>query len=541
MILLGMSGRNFMKDVLCKLGKGFDRYCVKKTFYFSYILCVLLPLIITDGMILFIVIHSDRTLQYREMENAANAVRYYISNSAEQAAGYSKKIYTNKYINDFLGKQYENAYDYVTAYYDFFKGMWFDGAMGSNYARTVLYGNNDTLINGGKVSGIGREADTPWYQQFKASGRQQMLLFDYDHSGVSPNRRLLFLSRLNSFDRASENFLLVELDYAEISRYLKEMNYAMDVFICRDGEIVLSNGRASGTNKEYEKFTEYDKVGYQSGMQIYGTELDIYVMNTKDTIAKEIKRQLPIIVFLFLINAILPVIVYRDKLKEQEIIVERQRAELLALRSQINPHFLFNTLESIRMHSVIRKEKETAEMIEKLAVLQRQYVEWGEDMVKVSEEMEFVQTYLDIQKYRFGGRLSYDIEMDESCSDFTIPKLSIVTFVENACVHGIESKQSAGWIFVRIYLEDLYMHIEIEDTGKGMEKEKMESLLWKMRNASIELLQEKERVGIINVCLRLKMKTENEVEFELDGEEEVGFLTHIKLPCKYLKPEVTQC
>ena len=179
-----------MKDVLCKLGKGFDRYCVKKTFYFSYILCILLPLIITDGMILFIVIHSDRTLQYREMENAANAVRYYISNSAEQAAGYSKKIYTNKYINDFLGKQYENAYDYVTAYYDFFKGMWFDGAMGSNYARTVLYGNNDTLINGGKVSGIGREADTPWYQQFKASGRQQMLLFDYDHSGVSPNQQI---------------------------------------------------------------------------------------------------------------------------------------------------------------------------------------------------------------------------------------------------------------------------------------------------------------------------------------------------------------
>ena len=530
-----------MKNVLCRLGKWFDQYCIKKKFYFSYILCILLPLIITDGMIIFIVIHSDRTLHYREMENAANAVQYYISSSAEQVAGYTKRIYTNKYINDFLERQYEDAYDYVTSYYDFFKGMWFDGAMGSNYAKTVLYGNNDTLINGGKVSSLDRAADSLWYQQFKDSGLQQMLLFDYNASQTESNRRMLFLTRLNSYNRTSDNFLLVELDYAGINRYLKEMNYAMDVFICRDGEIVLSNGRYSSTAKEFEKFTEYDKAGYQSSLQIYGTELEIYVMKTKDTIAKEIKRQLPVILFLFIVNAILPVIEYRDKLKEQEIIVERQRAELLALRSQINPHFLFNTLESIRMHSVIKKEKETAEMIEKLAVLQRQYVEWGEDMVKVSKEMDFVQTYLDIQKYRFSSRLSYEIEMDERCGDFRIPKLTIVTFVENACVHGIESKSSAGWIFVRIYLEDMYMHIEIEDTGKGMEKEGMESLLWKMRNASIELLQEKERVGIMNACLRLKMKTDDEVIFELDGEEGIGFLTHIKIPCKYLKPEVSQC
>ena len=85
------------------------------------------------------------------------------------------------------------------------------------------------------------------------------------------------------------------------------------------------------------------------------------------------------------------------------------------------------------------------------------------------------------------------------------------------------------------------MHIEIEDTGKGMKKEGMESLLWKMRNASIGLLQEKERVGILNACLRLKMKTDDEVMFELDGEEGIGFLTHIKIPCRYLEPEVAQC
>ena len=68
-------------------------------------------------------------------------------------------------------------------------------------------------------------------------------------------------------------------------------------------------------------------------------------------------------------------IVYKNKIKEQEMLVERQNAELLALHSQINPHFLFNALESIRMHSLLKNEYETADMVEKLALMQRQYVE----------------------------------------------------------------------------------------------------------------------------------------------------------------------
>ena len=68
--------------------------------------------------------------------------------------------------------------------------------------------------------------------------------------------------------------------------------------------------------------------------------------------------------------------VYKSKIREQEIIVGRKNAELLALHSQINPHFLFNALESIRMHSILKQEIETADMVEKLALMQRQYVEW---------------------------------------------------------------------------------------------------------------------------------------------------------------------
>ena len=93
-------------------------------------------------------------------------------------------------------------------------------------------------------------------------------------------------------------------------------------------------------------------------------------------------------------------IVYKNKIKEQEMLVERQNAELLALHSQINPHFLFNALESIRMHSLLKNEYETADMVEKLALMQRQYVEWGNDSVEIRREMEFVRAYLGLQKHR---------------------------------------------------------------------------------------------------------------------------------------------
>ncbi len=213
----------------------------------------------------------------------------------------------------------------------------------------------------------------------------------------------------------------------------------------------------------------------------------------------------------------------------------RKNAELLALHSQINPHFLFNALESIRMHSVLKQEYETAAMVEKLATMERQNVEWGNDSVEIRQEIEFVKAYLGLQKYRFGDRLSFELDVEESCESLKIPKLTIVTFVENACVHGIESKTSPGWIFVRAYKEQDGLCIEIEDTGCGMEEEYMNELRTKMEQASIESLKEKGRVGIINACLRLKMVTNDAAKFELDGEKGMGTMVLIRIPLVYLQ------
>ena len=222
--------------------------------------------------------------------------------------------------------------------------------------------------------------------------------------------------------------------------------------------------------------------------------------------------------------------VYIDTLKAQESDIARKNAELLALHSQINPHFLFNALESIRMHSVIKNEKETAEMVEHLATMERANVSWRSDTVTLRDEMKFVIAYLDLQKYRFGDKLKFQLDIDDDCYAVEIPKLSIVTFVENACVHGLENKAKQGWIFIRVYRRDDEVIIEVEDTGIGLSDMERIILQKKMEDASIELLKSESSIGVINACLRLKMMTEDKVKFVLESDEGIGTLVQVILP-----------
>lgn len=587
-----------MKNILHKLEERLDNYKIKKKFYLLYIICVLFPLIITDSIIVYIIFRSERISMYNEMDNMANAVKYSLGNQIEQAAKLGKSIYMDRETNDFMDREYKDSYEYVTSYQEFIKHRWSGNIAILDNIKFTMYVDNNTIINGGRFSRIEKEMDSQWYTFFKKTGMPQLLYFDYDATkwpAVEPKRRMMFIQNLDFYDKQREKILLIELDYAGINRYLKQMSYPMDIFICYNGKIVLSNGKYTSIGREFEEFSGYSKTGYKTVMDVYGAYMEICVINSQANTLAEVRKNLPAILFLVLLNAVFPAImlrflnksftvrlgilsdtfkninyesligienvrgedeignlmrsynkmatrinsliqiVYKNKIKEQEMTVARQEAELLALHSQINPHFLFNTLESIRMHSVLKKETETADMIEKLAVLQRQYVDWGDDLIEIEKETEFARAYLSIQKYRFGSKLSYAVNVDNECKKYIIPKLTVVTFVENACVHGIESKASPGWVFVRIYKKDSYLCLEIEDTGKGMDEALMEKLLWKMRNASIGLLHEKGRVGVVNACLRLKMETGGEAVFELDGEEGMGLIVQIKIPCRCLK------
>lgn len=574
-----------------------DNFRIKKKLLILYVLCVLFPLVLTDSVVIYIVFHSEQISRRHVMENTANAVQYSFCSSIESVAGLGKRIYMNKYVDDFLDKEYASAMEYVSDYQDFFKGTLFQNRVGMDNVLITMYIDNDTVVNGGEVNQLEEARDSIWYQYLKDSGFEKTLFFDYDESrtpAVDAKRKIIFLQKLGFYsDSDREKILKIELDYSSVIRNLTKMNYDTSIYICWNDRIMLSNGKHASVGQDFEQFTDQEHVGYSQDMSLYGMDMKIYVLQSEVKVLTEIKDNIPILLMLVMINAVFPIfmmqginhsftvrigelsevfknvenehlveikdvrgndeigslmrnynkmavrinsliqIVYKNRIREQEMTVARQKAELLALHSQINPHFLFNALESIRMHSIIKREMETADMVERLAIMQRQYVEWGDDQVYVAKEIDFVQAYLELQKYRFGDRLSFELEVEEECRNLRIPKLSVVTFVENSCIHGIESKTTPGWIFVRIYQEDKWLCLEVEDTGNGMTELAKKEVLDKMKCANIETLKEG-RVGIVNACLRLKMISNDEVEFELDGEEGIGNIVRIRIPLQYV-------
>lgn len=583
-----------MGKVLQELDLWMDDFTIKKKFYIFYVVCVLIPLIVTDSVVFLTIAKFDRERREHEMSNIASTVEYSLSSMIGNAGEIGNSIYTNRDFEDFLSKRYTNSAEYVAAYQNFLSGKLLENALGMNSMIFTLYTDNDTIVNGGRVNTLDKLKNTESYLRLNEEAKSKGLFFVYDDSSsrITRERRIIYLQRLDFYDAETEKYLKIEFDYGSMVRTIKNMNYDNEVLICEGDRILLSNGQYGSYGSEFQRLDNATmREAYEHTISLYGTELTIYVKPVENSFFTSIRNELPIILLLLAVNVIFPFwfvqifnrsftkritelskvfksvdsdhlipmpceegkdeissmirnynrmvertnglieTVYKNKIHEQEMLVGRKNAELLALHSQINPHFLFNVLESIRMHSILKKENETADMVAKLAVMQRQYVEWGNDSVSIFQEIEFVKAYLALQKYRFGERLNYDIEVDRECENFKIPKLTIVTFVENACVHGIESKSSPGWIFVRIGRQGEGLEIEIEDTGSGMAEAKLTELQNNMCNADIEMLKGGGRVGIINACVRLKMVTENRVEFRVEGEEGVGTTVTIRIPC----------
>ena len=563
---------------------------------------MLIPLIITDSVILFIVVQSERVEQRHVMENDASAVIYNLSREVENAAMKAKNIYMNEYIEEFLNRQYETPLDYVTGHQEFMKNSLFETSMGTDNTVVTIYADNDTIINGGHFIRLSDVRETEWHRYLQEAGNNSVLYFYYDQwksPAVQPRRSVLFIRKLNfSGQDSCEKIVTIEMDYSSLVRNLDNMNYESEIYICKDNKILLSNNGYNQPGRPFSEWKENIQPDYQKEYSAYGEHLQIAICKRSRGIRAQIWNHMPLIVFLVLINTVMPWIlmrlinrsftarveelskafdhvdadhlqeisyvrgkdeigslmlnynhmasrlndliqtVYKDRLREQEMDIARQNAELLALQSQVNPHFLFNALESIRMHSILKKEYETADMVGKLAVMERQNVDWSTDFVRMKKELEFVEAYLGLQKYRFGDRLSYELEIEPECEDIQIPRLTFVTFVENACVHGIESKTASCWIFVRVYRKHKDIWIEVEDTGSGMDEDKVAEIKEKMCNASIEKLREKGRVGIINACLRLKMITDNKVCFHIESEVGIGTTIQIRMPIDSLDDRI---
>ena len=192
--------------------------------------------------------------------------------------------------------------------------------------------------------------------------------------------------------------------------------------------------------------------------------------------------------------------------------LNKRQAQYLALQNQINPHFLYNTLESIRGEALIAGLDGVADMTEALAKFFRYTITKVENLVSVEEELDNCETYFGIQKYRFGDRLKLHIEYDpdeyEKIMNCRIPKLTLQPILENSIIHGTELKLGAGNLYIRFACTEDRLIICVSDDGVGMDEEKLAALNRKLGRANDSLNsseEEKGGIALVNVNNRIHL------------------------------------
>lgn len=220
----------------------------------------------------------------------------------------------------------------------------------------------------------------------------------------------------------------------------------------------------------------------------------------------------------------------RELIEQNYVItLQEKESELAALQAQINPHFLYNTLDSLYWQAEEAGNEELAESILALSQLFRLVLNQGKSEVTVSHEIELVSRYLQIQKMRFAKRLEYSVEVDPAISNAKIPKLILQPFVENAIVHGFENMNVPCSLTVSGQFIDGQLRFEIRDTGVGMRQDQIDAI-WEKESDQYR----KQRIGsyaIKNIFERLQRKYHD--NFSIDIQSEVGKGTVVTLDLPY--------
>ena len=210
------------------------------------------------------------------------------------------------------------------------------------------------------------------------------------------------------------------------------------------------------------------------------------------------------------------------------ITLSEKESELAALQAQINPHFLYNTLDSLYWQATEAGNDEIAESILSLSSLFRLTLNQGRSIITVEKEFELVREYLKIQKMRFPRKLNYELHIADEIKDAKIPKLIIQPFVENAIVHGFENVSKPCKLTITGTRTGDRIHFEIKDTGVGMKQEQIDAL-WENEPVNYS----KQRIGryaIKNIRERLQLKYHEQYILKIESTVGEGTTVILEIP-----------
>lgn len=220
---------------------------------------------------------------------------------------------------------------------------------------------------------------------------------------------------------------------------------------------------------------------------------------------------------------------YHEKLLKKE-------AELRNLETQINPHFLYNTLDSIHWMSRLKKMDEVSKLTFSLSNFYRLSLGGGKETITVKATIDLIQEYLYIQKSRYGDKFSVEMDLDESLYNYYVLRLIVQPLVENAIYHGIEKKKGPGRIFVKLCKWNQGMAFIVQDNGIGMTADKLQEVQKSLEEKTVE---DGNNFALVNIHKRVQMYYGEEYGLKIDSEQNAGTTVHLVLPrCEQKLKEV---
>lgn len=219
--------------------------------------------------------------------------------------------------------------------------------------------------------------------------------------------------------------------------------------------------------------------------------------------------------------------VNESNIQKNELQLKQNELRLKMMASQIDPHFLFNALETIRMKALLNGEKEVSKIIKVLGKLMRKKLEIQSKVTPLKNELDMVRCYLEIEKYRYDERLEYELDIEPESEEITVPALLIQPLVENAVHHGLASLNGKCLVSVKTQILENELHVWVADNGEGMSEEKLKNVIMQLDE---EDKQENNHIGLNNVNMRIKLTYGEEYGLTIESRLHEGTQIHFSLP-----------
>jgi len=573
--------------------QSFNNLKMRNKFLIVYLLSVLLPIVVTNSA--FYIVTNNRFVEQKkiDIELVLNQTKQDFANLTDQAIGLATTLYLDVRLYSFFDRDYPSPIEYIESYNQVIKQYNMSAPLYNGVRNVTFFTDNPTVLGGGGVENLtepefdhlGETGHPHAYIDMNHdldddislsvySALDYFYLYNkYDNYIRIDINPLALRQVFNNVALQGDLYLLNQdraiiysnnqlLKYREGETFFSETDFSREYIIL---ETVLHDQLLEGWSiVAVVDSTEFISELIESSQLIIilsffniilPTLVIVYISRTfhvrldsilghmkniekhnfeeyphaksEDEIgqlARQINRMTRQINKLF--NE-----VFRTNIEKKDLEIKSKQAQLSALQSQINPHFLFNALETIRMRSLMKDEIETAKIIQNMAGIFRNSLTWGRDWVSIEEEVSLIKSFLEIQAYRFGDKLNYSVEVDPDAKDIKIPNLAFLPFVENASIHGIEPLKEQGSIHISIYREDDQLIFIITDNGVGISPERLAIIERQLENEQ----DMGESVGIQNVYYRLKLYYKDSFDFKISTEINQGTTVKIRLPIEFYR------